>query len=124
MRAQVELLVEQIKCFLEGGLPEDQEAADAQRREILPLLDEVPAGDDVAFRTWTRMRALGRVLRRHVAQYTNRRLGEDQEPRGVSREVPAAASGRGEPKGTYRVPTGLEARRTQQWLNRSVGGHR
>lgn len=121
MQVQVALLVAQIRCFFEAGLPDDQEEADAQRQEILPLLDEVPAGDDVAWRTWTRMRALGRVLRRHVAQYTNRRLGEDREPRGVPREVPAA-TGNGVPKGAYRVPTVLETRRAQQRLNRSAGG--
>ncbi|MFJ7625376.1 hypothetical protein ACIQZN_02655 [Streptomyces sp. NPDC097595] len=123
MQVQVVLLVAQIRCFFEVGLPEDQEEADAQRQEILPLLDEVPAGDDVAWRTWTRMRALGRVLRRHVAQYTNRKLGEDRDPGDdTPREVPAA-TGRGVPKGVYRVPTVLEMRRAQQWLNRSAGGH-
>ncbi|MBW5248408.1 hypothetical protein JGS39_05105 [Streptomyces sp. P01-B04] len=119
MQVQVVLLVEQIRCFFEAGLPEDREEADAQRQEILPLLEEVLAGDDVAWRTWTRMRALGRVLRRHVAQYTDRRLGEGQEPR----EAPTVAPGSGGPRGTYRVPTVLEMRRAQQWLNRSAGGH-
>ncbi|MEU2021797.1 hypothetical protein ABZ565_06480 [Streptomyces sp. NPDC016469] len=119
MQVQVALLVEQIRCFFEAGLPENQEEADAQRQEILPLLEEVPAGDDVAWRTWTRMRALGRVLRRHVAQYTDRRLGEGREPRDVSAVAPGSVG----PRGTYRVPTVLEMQRAEQWLNRSAGGH-
>ncbi|WUS99186.1 hypothetical protein OHA46_22020 [Streptomyces sp. NBC_00708] len=122
MQVQVVLLVEQIRCFFEAGLPDDQEEADAQRQEILPLLDEVPAGDDVAWRTWTRMRALGRVLRRHVAQYTNRKLGEDRDAGDdIPREVQAATD-RGVPEGVCRVPTVLETRRAQQRLNRSAGG--
>ncbi|MEU8735913.1 hypothetical protein [Streptomyces halstedii] len=115
-------LVEQVEAFFEEGLPEDESEAAAQRKEIRTLLERCPDGEDPAFSAWTYMRALGRVLRRHVTQYRHRhehqaQKANGQEGNGISPEpVP------GQPSGTYRVPSGLATAVTRRRLSLTGGG--
>ncbi|MFG2564741.1 hypothetical protein ACGFR6_04790 [Streptomyces sp. NPDC048567] len=72
MDAEATALEVQLRLFLGAGLPEEEEEADEQRREVQALLNSVPAGSDVAVASWTRVRAMARALRRHIEQYTKR----------------------------------------------------
>ncbi|HWU08354.1 MAG TPA: hypothetical protein VN520_18560 [Streptomyces sp.] len=116
---QIDLLLEQLEAFFEAGLPEDETEAGEQRREIRALLLRVPGRQDPTFSTYTYMRALGRVLRRHISQYEAR-----QENEGAEGDALPAESRPEQPSGTYRVPSGPAMLAAQRWLSFPGRGHR
>lgn len=97
-------LVEQVEAFFEAGLPNDAAEAAAQRAEIRALLDRAPGRSGLTVNTWTCMRALGRILRRHGTQYQERHDGRKQGEEGCTEEPEPS---RGQLRGMYRVPSGL-----------------
>ncbi|MFI8810627.1 MULTISPECIES: hypothetical protein [unclassified Streptomyces] len=114
---QAELLKEQIEAFSEAGLPEDVIEADQQREEIRALFAATPTLQDPAFSVHTHMRALGRVLRRHLGQYQVNQEGEGGEPPAL-----AAWPDSERPREMYRVPSGLAAVRPRRWLSLTIHG--
>ncbi|MGQ4487601.1 hypothetical protein ACN6LM_004808 [Streptomyces sp. SAS_281] len=72
MEVESAALEVQLRRFVGAGLPEDEEEADEQSRQVQSLIDSVPGETDFAFASWTRMRHLARALRRHVEQYAER----------------------------------------------------
>ncbi|MCX4549595.1 hypothetical protein OG204_18805 [Streptomyces sp. NBC_01387] len=114
---QAALLTEQIEAFFAAGLPDDPVEAAQQREEIWALLAAAPTRQDPTFSTHTHMRALGRVLRRHVSQYRANQEGEEGEAPAL---LPWLDS---EPLSEmYRVPTGLPEPPARRWLRLTTHG--
>ncbi|MFF9346660.1 hypothetical protein [Streptomyces sp. NPDC014734] len=118
-------LVEQIEAFFDEGLPEAEAEAAQQREEIQALLERAPDRDAPTFSAHTYMRALGRVLRRHIAQYEERHEGAGQEQKAQVQDGGSepADPDAGQPSGMYRAPSGLTGAAKGRWFSLTGGVH-
>ncbi|MEV5605555.1 hypothetical protein AB0L33_29365 [Streptomyces sp. NPDC052299] len=104
MDAEATALEVQLRLFLGAGVPEDEEKAAEQRREVQALLSSVPGGTDVAVASWTRVRAMARALRRHIEQYTERNSSRGLQLSSDGRDAHLTADGWAGTRGRTTTP--------------------
>ncbi|MCG7522976.1 hypothetical protein MHW47_00710 [Streptomyces sp. OfavH-34-F] len=92
------------RLLLSAGLPEDEEQVDEQTHELQSLLNSVPEDSDFAFASWTRMRALARVLRQYLEQHHEPKSSKNLKLPADVRDAPLTADGSASAYGGLATP--------------------